>query len=327
MADKRTDKRLNYFTGQLLDEDDFSEEQQYHVDALRAHNKNFHTWGIAQGLNVEKSGKKNVTIGMGMAIDNMGRQIVVDQLTEIDLSASTATTLYLTISYSERETDFKEGEGEKGNTRILEEPCVEYDQKMPDEPSMKIVLAKLVFDRKNDLLESIDVGDRVHAGNVGGDIEANSIAFSLPTDRPDHTKMPRIKGVNGSNPGIEILSQNTTLKGDLNLDGILTGKLNRGMVGMYHIVKGSVPISRMRTLAGSGSAEIGARSEAKVEFTEPSKEHRFFITSVIPTTPDSTIEWKWRVEREANQFSYVLVVRNLSKKKIDVEFKYYEIME
>lgn len=327
MAEKRADKRLNYFTGQLLGESDFKDEQQYHADALMAHNRNVHTWGIAQGLHVEKSGKKNVTVSMGMAIDSLGRQIVVDQLKEVDLSTSTAATLYLTIAYSEHETDFKEGEGEKGYTRIIEEPRIEYDPAKPDEPSIKIVLAELTYDRKKDLLESIDTADCIHAGNVGGDIEANSIAFSLPTGHPDRTGLPTMRGVGGSKPGIEVLSQNTILKGDLNVSGTLAGKLDRDMVGMDQIARGSVSISKMRSVVGSGTAEIGPRSEAKVEFTEPSTKHRFFMTSVIPITPDSTIEWRWRVERERDEFSYVLVVKNLSKKKIDVEFRYYEIME
>jgi hypothetical protein len=124
-----------------------------------------------------------------------------------------------------------------------------------------------------------------------------------------------------------VLSQNTVLKGDLNVSGTLAGKLDRDMVGKDQIARGSVSISRMRNVVGSGTAEIGPRSEAKVEFTEPSTKHRFFMTSVIPITPDSIIEWRWRVERERDKFSYALVVRNLSKKKIDVEFRYYEIME
>jgi hypothetical protein len=326
MVDKRANKRLNYFTGQLLNETDFKDEQQYHVNAARSHNKNLHTWGIAQGLNVEKIGKKNVTVSMGMAIDNLGRQMILDHLEEIDLSTSTAPALYLTISYGERETDSKEENGEKGYTRITEEPVIEYDQNKPDEPSMKIILAKLIFDREKDVLESIDLEDRKHSGNVGGDIEAKSIVFSLPVElEPD--KLPKIRGVNGYSPGIEIISENTSLKGNLNISGTITGKLDQNMVAIDQIAKGSVPISKMKTLENKGSGEIGAKSKAKVEFTEPSTKHRFFVTSVIPKTPDSNIQWWWEVEREKDQFSYVLVVKNLSDKKIDVEFKYYELLE
>jgi hypothetical protein len=325
MTDKRADKRLNYFTGQLLTEDDFKEEQQYHIDTLRSHNRNLHTWGIAKGLIVEKSGSKNITVSKGMAIDSLGRQIVLDKLIEIDLSASTAPMLYLTISYGEKEIDFKEENGDKVNTRILDEPVIEYDQNKPDEPSLKIILARLVLDREKDLLESIDLVDRKHVKTIGGDIDVKSIVFSLSSE--DSDKFPMIKGVDGANPGLEINSKNTTLKGDLSISGKMSGSLDQNMVGNEQILTGSVPISKMKTVPRLGSAEIGPKSEVKVEYTEPSTKHRFFMTSVIPVTPESIIEWKWQVEKETDQFQYILVVKNLSKKKIDVEYMYYEILE
>ncbi|TFH41367.1 MAG: hypothetical protein E4G94_08075 [ANME-2 cluster archaeon] len=83
----------------------------------------------------------------------------------------------------------------------------------------------------------------------------------------------------------------------------------------------------MKTVPRSGSAEIGSRSETKVEYNEPSTKHRFLMKSVIPVTPESVIEWKWQVEKEADQFRYILVVKNQSKKKIDIEYMYYEILE
>ena len=412
MTDKTFHKRLNYYTGQLLNADDFKDEQLYHVDALRSHNRNLHTWGIARGLNVEKIGTKNVTISLGMAIDGMGRQIVLDELREIDLSQSTAASLYLTISYNEEQTDFREGEGDRSYTRISGECAIEYDTNEPDELSMKIILAKLVFDREKDTLSSIDLEERRNVKNIGGDVEVKSIDFSLPT-KEDPDKFPRIKGVDGMKPGLEIISENTTLKGNLNVSGTLTGKLSNNMVGTDQIVERAVPISRMSTIQSSGTAEIGPRSEAKVDFTEPDTKHRFFMTSVIPITPNSVIEWKWQVEKgdtrsirfsekinllkqkaikfmqkaiklmpkatklmqkvtnriskkgqsrtvlsqesikepdietvsasaqkqlqyqkvvqtlgeEKNKFSYVLVVKNFSNKKVEVEFKYYEILE
>ncbi|TFH39904.1 MAG: hypothetical protein E4G94_10420 [ANME-2 cluster archaeon] len=296
MTDKTSHKRLNYYTGQLLNADDFKDEQLYHVDTIRSHNRNLHTWGIARGLNVEKIGTKNVTISRGMAIDGLGRQIVLDELREIDLSLSTASSLYLIISYQEEQTDFREGEGDKAYTRISEECVIEYDTNEPDELSMKIILAKLIFDREKDTLSYIDLEERRNVKNIGGDIEVKSIDFSLPTKEYSE-KFPRIKGVDGENPGLEIISENTALKGNLDVSGTITGKLSKNMVGTDQIEQRSVPISRMITIQSSGTAEIGPKSEAKVDFTEPGTKHRFFITSVIPITPNSNIEWRWQMEK------------------------------
>ena len=405
MTNKTSHKRLNYYTGQLLNADDFKDEQLYHVDTIRSHNRNLHTWGIARGLNVEKIGTKNVTISRGMAIDGLGRQMVLDELREIDLSKSTASSLYLIISYHDELTDFREGEGDKAYTRNSEECVIEYDTNEPDELSMKIILAKLIFDREKDTLSYIDLEERRNVKNIGGDIEVKSIDFSLPT-KEYSDKFPRIKGVDGGNPGLEIISENTALKGNLDVSGTITGKLSKNMVGTDQIEQRSVPISRMSTIQSSGTAEIGPKSEAKVDFTEPGTKHHFFMTSVIPITQNSTIEWWWKVEKgdlrsirfnkeidflkkiaikskqktiklmqklthlisrkgksrtvpsqesikkadletvppsaqkqlryqkivqtlgdEKNKFSYVLVVKNFSNKKIEVEFKYYEILE
>jgi hypothetical protein len=387
-----------------LNAEDFKDEQQYHVDALRSHNRNLHTWGIARGLNVEKIGTKNVTISMGMAIDGLGRQIVLDKLREIDLSQSTAASLYLTISYKEEQTDFREGEGEKAYTRTSEDCVIEYDTNEPDELSMKLILAKLIFDREKDTLSYIDLEERRNVKSIGGDIEVNSIDFSL-SNKDDPDKVLRMKGVDGVNPGLEIISENTSLKGNLDISGTLTGKLSKNMVGTEQIEQGSVPISRMSTIQSSGTAEIGPKSEAKVDFTEPGTKHRFFVTSVIPITPNSIVEWRWQVEKgdvsslqsdkkidflkristgsarqisrlkqkafkliskkdgsetvpskegskqpdteivssstqkpshqefvtshgdDKNKFSYVLVVKNNSNKKVEVEFRYYEVLE
>lgn len=311
---------MNYFTGQLLTASDFTDEQQYHVEALQSHNRYMHTWGIAQGLNVEKSGTKNVTISRGMAIDGQGRQIILDQLKEIDLSASTAPALYLMISYSEQATDFKEGEGENGNTRITAEPVIHQSQDKPGEQSQEIILARLVFDREKDTLE-IDLKDRRHVKTIGGDIEANSIVFSRPSEEASG-QLPVLKSVKG--PGLEIIAERTTLKGNLDVSGTLTGRLGENMVGKPQIAQGSVSLAQLNTELRSGTAEIGVRSEAKVDFIDSTR-HRFFITSVIPVTPDSAIEWRWQVVKEKEQLSYILVVKNLSRKKIEVEFTTYEI--
>ncbi len=318
-------KRLNYFTGQFLKEKDFKDEQVYHTNALSMHNKNLHTWGIASGFDVSFiQGKKHVIVDSGMAIDKNGKQIILEEAREIDLSKAAATILYLTISYKEIEIDPTEETGVKGNTRISEDPLIEFDKSMPDDTSMKIFLAKVTLNPENKMIQAVDLKDRKYTG-FSGDIEAKSIAFSLPID---HGKWPKIKGVDGSNPGLEIASQNTSLTGNLNVAGKLKGKLDKDIVGTDQIADKSVPISKIKAVFRSGSGSISANSEDRVQkIIEPSKTHRFFVTSVIPKTPDSSIEWRWQVEHARNQLSYVLVVKNLSDKTIEYDFKFYDILE
>ena len=82
-----TGKRPNYFRGQLLLEDDFLDEQRYHIDARRRHNLMLHDWGVVRGLAVTRAQDKSVRIGPGAAIDETGREIVVDDSNIVDLNS------------------------------------------------------------------------------------------------------------------------------------------------------------------------------------------------------------------------------------------------
>lgn len=74
--------RNNYFTGKLLVERDFTDEQRYTMGKLRRHNQRLHGWGAVCGLKVEKHPNpacqnQYVVIKPGTAIDCCGREILV----------------------------------------------------------------------------------------------------------------------------------------------------------------------------------------------------------------------------------------------------------
>jgi DNA-binding beta-propeller fold protein YncE len=74
--------RNNYFTGKLLVERDFTDEQRYTMGKLRRHNQRLHGWGVACGLKVGEHQNPNcraqyVVIEPGTAIDCCGREILV----------------------------------------------------------------------------------------------------------------------------------------------------------------------------------------------------------------------------------------------------------
>ncbi len=70
--------RVNYFEGQFLRTQDFTEEQDYHVAMRRRHNISHHTWGIVSGLEiVEVEG--NFYVQPGMAVDGYGRELILPQ--------------------------------------------------------------------------------------------------------------------------------------------------------------------------------------------------------------------------------------------------------
>ena len=72
-------RRSNYFTGQLLTEEDFTAEQSYFLEGRRSDNRHLHGWGVVCGLGVVPSGRSGVAIQPGLAIDGLGREIVVPE--------------------------------------------------------------------------------------------------------------------------------------------------------------------------------------------------------------------------------------------------------
>jgi len=110
MVRQRIEDRPNYYYGQLLKEDDFVAEQDYHVRGRLRHNRTMHGTGIVTGLEVDASGDTAVAVGSGFAVDEEGREIILRERAILDLSKfAERDVLTITVSYldekPERESD------------------------------------------------------------------------------------------------------------------------------------------------------------------------------------------------------------------------------
>lgn len=84
--------RNNYFTGKLLLERDFVDEQLYHRDKLRHHHQRLHGAGVACGLLLEQHPNEDcrsrfVRLTPGTAIDCCGNEIIVAAVEDIELES------------------------------------------------------------------------------------------------------------------------------------------------------------------------------------------------------------------------------------------------
>jgi hypothetical protein len=150
-------KRLNYFTSQFLVAQDFKDEQKYHIEMRRLHNRRMHTWGIVEGLRVfrPKGNDRSVVVLPGVAIDNKGREIVVAAETKVDLSdwgfdlnPPTRQRAFVYAAYKKEGCDPYPGNGLSYNTRWREEAHIGASVEDPaedpaDEPGSRIVLAEV----------------------------------------------------------------------------------------------------------------------------------------------------------------------------------------
>src|SRR5919197_2283138 len=99
-------KRVHYFFGQMLSQDDFQAEQNYHRERLKRHNRYLHGWGVVTGLKVsaEQKGKEHaIVISPGMALDSLGNEIVIGHPYRVCLNA-TGSRLYVIARYAAHKT-------------------------------------------------------------------------------------------------------------------------------------------------------------------------------------------------------------------------------
>ena len=83
--------RNHYFTGKLMLERDFTDEQRYFIEKVRHHHQRLHGWGVVCGLKVKQHENpacrdRYICIEPGTAIDCCGHEIVVREEECIDIT-------------------------------------------------------------------------------------------------------------------------------------------------------------------------------------------------------------------------------------------------
>ena len=152
------ERRTRYFDGQFLKDQDFIDEQKYHLDRLRRSHKLLHTKGICGGLKVTVDDeKKTYEVTAGTAIDEQGRFIVLGE-NYSDSFKDLTEYVDLYINYNEEESDITQAgndtseddpqnQGVKGATRWWEKPIIKaYNaQEQNKIPPDAIYLARLTL--------------------------------------------------------------------------------------------------------------------------------------------------------------------------------------
>jgi hypothetical protein len=86
-------ERVRYFSRQLLDANDLTDDQAYHRAKQRLHNRLLHGWGIVCGLEVKANSTPqsplNVTICPGLALGPQGDEIYIPEEVQFDLAKCT----------------------------------------------------------------------------------------------------------------------------------------------------------------------------------------------------------------------------------------------
>src|SRR5437763_6485276 len=187
-------KRLNYYNSQFLKETDFNDEQLYHKQMRRFHNRALHTWGIIEGLEVKPVKDANkVTVAPGIAIDRLGQEIVLSKdfvlpkepgAQGLDNFGADAQ-LYVTIKYADvfdlKDKDTKATQtASEYYTRWTERPDVNVSATAPAADAPDVVLA-VVTPHKDKAISEVDRSVRRYAGRRFGSSDAGK-EFSIYAD-------------------------------------------------------------------------------------------------------------------------------------------------
>ena len=139
-------KRTRFFDGQFLKDQDFIDDQKYHLDRQRRPHRFLRISGICEGLSVIVDDNQ-VKVTSGTALDSQGRLIVLSDAFAVDLQKQTGD-VDIFIAYGSEESDMTQpgsdrtaspiavvpgssvtpaitGQGGRGATRWWEKPRIE----------------------------------------------------------------------------------------------------------------------------------------------------------------------------------------------------------
>lgn len=249
-------KRLNYFDGLILKEDQFNAEQAYHVRMRRLHNHHLHGWGIVYGLMFAIGNQSDeVRITEGMALDritdpdfneNSSREIILDQAREIFLGGydsegthhyTVGEYVYIWVSYKEEQTDVVP---ELGRDRpIYRNETIQFGHGIakpiePEDTKQYIILGKVYLkpNQADPTTYGIDSDCFIYEED-GQSLRVLSGASQTRVETENLTLVngqmvgaaPYFQGIHAADPdieGIQVVSGLTSFSGDLQVNGGLT---------------------------------------------------------------------------------------------------------
>ena len=134
-------KRIKPVDGMAITADVWEEAHDYHLRDQRAHAALYHGTGIVTGLEVISSDPPDtaVYIKPGVAVDPLGRTIVLPQPVAYDIGQEMEGTLYLLLNYSESRPRADKGAGqEDGPMYIHAEFSIAARTTLPNTPSVEL---------------------------------------------------------------------------------------------------------------------------------------------------------------------------------------------
>ncbi len=242
-------KRMNYFNGLLLKEEDLTLDQNYHIHHQRLHNGAFHEWGIVEGLDIEEVPKlASIIVKQGLAINKVidpntnmmiGQEIWISEehgKEPIDLSGyEVGENIFISVKYKEDLVDIDSRKG--GNVEIHKREIgeINHSNKIPENPQENIIIAcvQLKDDSEGNKIvdtESIKYDYIVYENSQKVTIRTYAVTDGnmkefgqIRIGNKDRINLPHIDGkIENNKDGLEINSPFANFTGKVTSDGLST---------------------------------------------------------------------------------------------------------
>ena len=286
-------KRMKYFNGLLLKEEDLRLEQEYHMKLQRLHNRFFHDWGVVDGLAVNPVvGSPKVTVSQGLALNRIKNEETNEMFSQeiwicdshpdnpVDLSGyDVDKDIYITLSYEEAFVDKDSKKGGDNEIHIWERSRISHSDIPPKDPSKDIILARVRLGAGN---SGAKVIAEISEKNIEGTTQIRKNAVTQGTSQEfakiyvgekDKLNLPSIGGLIdkslGEYDGLSINSPYTKFSGkvisgelkthgNLNVNGNLTVNANNSEAFRIDS-NGAVNVEKTATVKGNLTAAGGLK--------------------------------------------------------------------
>ena len=245
-------KRMNYFNGLLLKEEDLTLDQSYHIHQQRLHNGSFHEWGVVDGLDIEEVPYlPKITVKQGLALNKVidtntnmmiGQEIWICENhpdNPVDLSTyNTDENIYIFVRYKEEEADVESKKGGEREIHKWERAEIKHSAIKPENPREDVIIAcvKLKKDiNNNKIIDTENIKYDYIVDNNGQKVtvrtyavtDGNSQEFGqIRIGNKERINLPHIDGkIENNKDGLEINSPFTNFTGKVTSDGLsITGE-------------------------------------------------------------------------------------------------------
>ncbi|WP_437536824.1 hypothetical protein WME79_17140 [Sorangium sp. So ce726] len=215
MTSKRLE-RAAYFDGELLGAADFRTDQRYFESLSEARNRAVHTAGIVDGLLVSAGPRAGtVVVSPGIAVDALGRALVLVEARSAEVPDAPATAFYVMLTASARPSEATSQSGARGYKRDVLDPRLEISADGAAEGASQVVLGRVLVDARG-AIRAIDLRVRVYTGTAVG-------SATFVSGDPSGRSLPSIHASRAEPAGVVLHADaaRTTFIGSLQIAGSL----------------------------------------------------------------------------------------------------------